>query len=281
MHGDEPLQREEVVATAEESGAAALGQIAGSGRPGSGGARHPATVLCRSSCCSSARRSGPGSMPSSSISRLRTREYAASASRLSASAVEGRHERGPQSLPERVLGHQGLELSDQLPTGTEVDTCGHHVLEETQPDLVERARWGAAQSPPSMMISPRNSRSPSLAFSKAVAHVTSVPGRGRLGGEVEHLDRVHAARFDGESVGVALADDGVPVAEGAPQLGDLRLQGVAAHAGWPTGPRAGHPRARWSRLPGRAGRAARWSCLPAPRAVHHPCEPRPRRERRQ
>ena len=61
---------------------------------------------------------------------------------LPATAVQRRHERGPQPLAERVLSHQGLELTDELTASTEVDPCGHHVLEETQPELLETGAMG-------------------------------------------------------------------------------------------------------------------------------------------
>jgi len=136
---------------------------------------------------------------------------------LSAPAVQRGHQRGPQTLPEGVLGHQRLELTDQLPTGAEVDTCGHHIFQEPQPDLLEA---GAVGRGPVAVVDQvdqdvaAEQPQPFVGLVQGRARVAGMAGRGRLAGEIDHVDGVHATRFDNESVGVVLADDKVLVAEG-------------------------------------------------------------------
>jgi hypothetical protein len=52
-------------------------------------------------------------------------------------SVEREHQLGPQPLPERVLGHEGLELGNDLARKASAEICVEPVLQHLQPHLLE------------------------------------------------------------------------------------------------------------------------------------------------
>ena len=52
-------------------------------------------------------------------------------------SVEREHQLGPQPLAERVLGHEGLELGNDLARKASAEICFEPVLQHLQPHLLE------------------------------------------------------------------------------------------------------------------------------------------------
>ena len=221
-------------------------------------------------------------MPSSSTSSRRTRAYAASASaclpaRYSAVISE-------DHSPSRSGCCSTSDSSSPTisPPGAELDPGGHRVLEQAQAHLLEPGsmrRWPSR--PTSTSTSPRNSASPSRRLLQGGRRIAAARASPASAASSTTAEGVHAGRVDRQGVAVADADDQVPVAQRAAQLGDLRLQRVAPRRPRSTGPRAARPRARASPRRGRAGPAARWSSPRARQAARRLGGPRPRRARRQ
>ena len=146
---------------------------------------------------------------------------------LPAAAVESRHERCPQTLTQWVLDNQRLELSDELAPGPEVHASGHHVLEETHPDLLQPGSMGSC---PVTFLEEDLATKEGQPLARLVQRRPPVPSvlrRGGLSGEVDRSGGVHTARLDIEPVGVRLTHDELLVTEGPTQLGDLGPQRVA------------------------------------------------------
>ena len=56
---------------------------------------------------------------------------------LPAGAVERRDQRGPKSLSQRIGRQQRLQLSDDLPAGTQIDPRSHGVLDQADSHLLQ------------------------------------------------------------------------------------------------------------------------------------------------
>ena len=78
-----------------------------------------------------------GSIPSSSTRASARILVGVQGLRLPARPVQRRHQIPPQTLAERVLGDQCLELSDQLVVAPEREVGVDPQLDRCQPDLLE------------------------------------------------------------------------------------------------------------------------------------------------
>ena len=65
--------------------------------------------------------------------------------RLPAAAVEGKHQLAAQPLAERMLGHEPVEVADELGAASELELGGDPPLEREQPSLLEPLRLGGRE----------------------------------------------------------------------------------------------------------------------------------------
>ena len=114
--------------------------------------------IARSSSCSA----GLGSIPSSVDEGPARVLVGVQGLRLPARAIQRRHQLSPQTLAERVLGDEGLELSDQLVVAPEREVGVDPQLDCCQPDLAR-----AERSPPGRSSRRRSPRAPGLATATA------------------------------------------------------------------------------------------------------------------
>ena len=167
-----------------------------------------------------------------------------------------------------MLPDQGLELTDDLVAGTQLDPGGHRVLDQSQPDLLQP---GAVRRCPVSGIDEHvasEQRQTLARIRQRTCRIARDAGLGGQGGERHRAGGIDGFRFDGQGVAVLVTDDKVLVAQRPAELGDLRLQGVA------TG-RLDHrssisPSVRTGEPAARASRANSSDVLPAGRSSRTP-----------
>ena len=190
------------------------------------------TRIRRSSSCSR----GPGARPSSSASRVADPLVGRQRVGLASRPVQ----RGDQQLPQTFLigirRHGGLQLADQVARPSEPQARRELRLGQLHARLVEPRPVrggpvaGALEEIAAVALQRRRAQ---LGGGAIIAGVEQLGGGG---GVAQHGERVDLGRLDGERVPAVTAHDHVRIAERSPQLGDLRLQRVAARGDRVLGP---------------------------------------------
>ena len=141
--------------------------------------------------------------------------------------------RRPQAFAQRVLAEQPFELGEQLGAAAEVDPGGRLVLEQAEPDLLQTCPVGMeplAVAGVDQDLAPEQAERLGGRLQRR-GGVAGASCRGRGRGQADHPEGVDPAGVERKGVAAVAAADQGRLAEGPPQLGHLRLQGVLARAG--------------------------------------------------
>ena len=148
---------------------------------------------------------------------------------LAAAAVEGGHQEAAQALPERVGGHQCLELGDRRLVAPDLELEIEPFLDGAEAQLGQAADHGSRElvvrevgervaAPQRLRLDQQGDRSVGVAGER---------GRPAVGDELlepRHIDRT---RRELEHVPAPAHGDELPGPQRSPQLGDQPLQAVA------------------------------------------------------
>ena len=151
-------------------------------------------------------------------------------------------QRGDQQLPQTFLigirRHRGLQLADQVARPSEPQARRELRLRQLHACLVEPrpVRGGpvpGAGALEEIAAVPLQRRRAQVGGAAIIAGVEQFGGGG---GVAQHGERVDLGRLDGERVPAVTAHDHLRIPERSPELGDLRLQRVAARVDRILGP---------------------------------------------
>ena len=149
---------------------------------------------------------------------------------LATGSVQRGDQQLPQALLERVRRHGRFQLTDHVADVAEPQPRRELRLDELHPRLFEPcpvrvdplAVTGGRQHIPAVQPQRRRAQ---VGGAAVVAGVEQTRRRGRV---AQHGERIDLGRLDGERVAAIAADDHGRIPERPAQLGDLRLQRVAA-----------------------------------------------------
>ncbi len=145
---------------------------------------------------------------------------------LPAGAIERRHQRGPESLTQRIGRHQRLQLSNDLAAGAQIDPRSHGVLDQAESHLLQTrtVRHGPVTGVQEHVATKQRKTLPGPV--QRTRGVIGCPGRDARVGQHHHPPRVNGFPWYSEGVAVAGPHHQARVPQRTTQLRNLRMQRI-------------------------------------------------------